>query len=101
MQSYAPGCPEEDMFHYVALTWNVESENQCAAARLLAERLVASSKQWGRAVDERGLCVFHETLRQGSLRACPLPHERGVLLGAAFHRNRTLDDPAPSARFVP
>jgi asparagine synthase (glutamine-hydrolysing) len=89
------------MFRYVALAWNLQSENQCAAARVLADRLQARPKQWGRAGDNNGLCIFHKTLRHGSLRACPLPQESGVLLGAAFHRHRTLDDVSPATRFVP
>jgi len=89
------------MFRYVALTWNVQSESQCAAARVLADRLQARPKQWGQAGDKNGLCVFHKILRHGSLRACALPNENGVLLGAAFHRNPTLDDATPSTRFVP
>lgn len=87
------------MFRYVALAWDVQSESQCAAAALLVERLQTRSKRWGQVGDRNGLCVFHKTLRQGSLRVGPLPEEKGVLLGAAFHRNRTLDDPAPAARF--
>lgn len=86
------------MFRYVALAWNVQSENQCAAARLLSDRL---PKHWGRAGDKNGLCIFHEILRHGSLRASPLPTENGVLLGAAFHRNPSSDDATPAPRFIP
>lgn len=89
------------MFRYVALAWNVQSENQCMAARLLADRLRARPKQWGQVGDQNGLWIFHKTLRHGSLRACPLPRDSGVLLGAAFHRNRALDDATPATRFVP
>jgi asparagine synthase (glutamine-hydrolysing) len=89
------------MFRYVALAWNVQSENQCVAARVLADRLQARPKQWGQAGDKNGLRIFHKTLRHGSLRACSLPLDRGVLLGAAFHRNQTLDDATAATRFVP
>ena len=93
------------MFRYVALAWNVQSEYQCAAARQLAERLHARLKQWGQAGEKNGLCVFHTNLRpnspNGSLRACSLAQESGMLLGAAFHRNRTLDDASPAVRFTP
>jgi asparagine synthase (glutamine-hydrolysing) len=89
------------MFRYVALAWDPRSENQSLAARSLADRLQARSKRWGRFGDEDGLCIFHKTLRHGSLRACPLPRDNGMLLGAAFHRNRTLDDSSPATRFIP
>lgn len=89
------------MFRYVALAWNVQSESQCAAARLLADRLQTRPEQWGQAGDKKSLCVLHKTLRHGSLRACPLPQDSGVLLGAAFHRNQTFDDPTPATRFIP
>lgn len=89
------------MFRYVALAWNVQRENQCAAARLLADRLQTRPKRWGQAGDKNGLCVFHKTSRYGSLRSCPLPADSGVLLGTAFHRHRALDDDSPAARFVP
>jgi asparagine synthase (glutamine-hydrolysing) len=101
MRSRAPGYQENNVFRYVALAWNVQNENQCAAARLLADRLQARPKQWGRACDECGLCIFYETLRHGSLRACALPQQSGVLLGAAFQKDRTLDDASPASRFVP
>jgi asparagine synthase (glutamine-hydrolysing) len=89
------------MFRYVALVWNPQSETQCAAARLLAERLQTRPKQWGQAGDKSGLCVFHKALQHGSQRATPLPQDGGVLLGAAFHRHRTLDDASPARRFIP
>lgn len=89
------------MFRYVALAWNTQSENQCAAARLLADRLQTRPKPWGQAGDKNGLCIFHKTLRHGSLRACSLPQDRGALLGAVFHRHPTLHDDGPAARFIP
>ena len=89
------------MFRYVALAWNVQSENQCAAAHLLADRLQSRPKQWGQAGDKNGLCIFHKNMRHGSLRASSLPRDSGALLGATFHRNRTLDDATPATRFVP
>src|SRR5687768_370495 len=101
MRGHAPGCRENTMFRYVAMAWNVQSESQCAAARLLADRLQTRPEQWGQAGDKTGLCVLHKTLRHGSLRACPLPQDSGVLLGAAFHRNQTPDGPTPATRFIP
>jgi asparagine synthase (glutamine-hydrolysing) len=89
------------MFRYVVLAWNTESENQHAAARLLADRLQTRSKLRGRAGDKNGLCVLHTTLRHGSLRVCPLPTQDGVLLGATFHRRSDLEDASPAARFIP
>jgi asparagine synthase (glutamine-hydrolysing) len=89
------------MFRYVALVWNVQSESQSATAHLLADRLQTRPKHWGQAGDKNGLCILHKTLRHGSLRACSLPPDSGVLLGAAFYRNRTPDDETRSSRFVP
>lgn len=89
------------MFRYVALAWNVNSESQWAAARLLADRLQTRLKQWGQAGDKNGPWVFHTNSRQGSLRACALAQGGGVLLGATFHRDRSLDDPSPAARYTP
>jgi asparagine synthase (glutamine-hydrolysing) len=89
------------MFRYVALSWNVASDNQCAAARLLADRLQSRPKQWGQAGDKNGLCTFHANLRHGSLHASPLSPGNAVLLGAVFQRNLHPDDDSPSARFIP
>lgn len=89
------------MFRYVALAWDVESESQCAAARLLADRLQTRNKPWGRAGEENGLCVFHTNPRHGSLRAHALEPDRGVLLGAAFRRHLDPENTAPADRLIP
>lgn len=88
------------MFRYVALAWDCADARQTNAARLLGERLQSRQKQWSRIGELGGLCVFHSTLRHESLRAHPLPHGNGVLLGSLFHRNPDCTDAAAAARFI-
>ncbi|MFC4309382.1 asparagine synthase-related protein [Steroidobacter flavus] len=89
------------MFRYLALAWNVDATEQCAAARILIDRLSARFKSWGRVEQKKGLWVLHPNFRQGSLEVLPLPDERGVLIGALFERRTDLTDDSAAPRFRP
>lgn len=89
------------MFRYLALAWNVDATEQCAAAQLLIDRLTARAKPWGRVEPGSGLCVLHPNFRQGSLQILPLPDERGVLIGALFERQGDITDESSTPRFCP
>lgn len=89
------------MFRYVALAWDCADADQANAARLLGDRLRSRHKNWGRVGDQAGLCVFHASLRHESLRARPLPHGNGVLLGSLFHRKGDCTDESAAAQFTP
>jgi asparagine synthase (glutamine-hydrolysing) len=89
------------MFRYLALAWNVDATEQCAAARVLIDRLTARAKTWGRVEQEDGLCVLHPNFRQGSLQILALPGERGVLIGALYERRGDLTDDSAAHRFRP
>lgn len=89
------------MFRYLALAWNVDATEQCAAARILIDRCTARTKSWGRVEQETGLCVLHPNLRQGSLQILALPGERGVLIGALYERRGDFTDDSPAPRFHP
>src|SRR5687767_6707521 len=101
MRPNAPGYLELHMFRYIALAWNVDATEQCAAAQLLIDRLTARAKPWGRVDQEKGLCVLHPNFRQGSLQIQPLPDQRGVLIGALFERARDVTDDSAMPRFCP
>lgn len=87
------------MFRYIALIWDVEDADQCAAARFLLDRLQARARAetWGRVEQNSSLRVLHKNFRQGSLDVCVLPEQRGVLPGALFERlnDRSDDSAAP------
>lgn len=87
------------MFRYIALAWDAADPNQCAAAQTLTDRLQTHAKTWGRVQQKIGLCVLHQKFRQRALDVHPLPDERGVLIGALFHRLRDYRDDAAAPRF--
>nr|WP_298724180.1 asparagine synthase C-terminal domain-containing protein [uncultured Steroidobacter sp.] len=89
------------MFRYLALAWNVDAVEQCAAAQTLIDRLTARPKPWGRIEQSKGLCVFHPNFRQGSLEVQALPDQRGVLIGALFERLKDFTDDSAAPRFRP
>ncbi|WP_157995550.1 asparagine synthase-related protein [Peristeroidobacter soli] len=89
------------MFRYLALAWNVDATGQCAAARILIDRLTTRFKSWGRVEQKKGLWVLHPNFRQGSLEVVSLPEERGVLIGALFERRTELTDDTATPRFRP
>ncbi|WP_161965747.1 asparagine synthase C-terminal domain-containing protein [Steroidobacter cummioxidans] len=89
------------MFRYLALAWNVDATQQCAAAQLLIDRLTARPKPWGRIEQSKGLCVLHRNFRQGSLDVQALPDQRGVLIGASFERLNDVTDDSAAPRFRP
>jgi asparagine synthase (glutamine-hydrolysing) len=82
------------MFRYVALVWNVSSEQQSHSAESLEARLRA--RQWKSALSCTGLRVFCADGGVGMLKAQPLANESGVVLGTLFERNRSLDDDSPA-----
>ncbi|HEY7642145.1 MAG TPA: asparagine synthase-related protein [Steroidobacteraceae bacterium] len=85
------------MFRYIALVWNVSSEQQSRAANSLDARLRA--RLWTPVLSVAGLRVFCTGL-SATLQAVPLANDAGVVLGALFERNRDIDDDSPSRRAV-
>src|SRR5688500_15446203 len=93
------------MFRYIALAWDVEDAEQCAAAQLLTDCLqthaTSGARSWSRVEQKNGLSVLHQNFRQRSLDVHPLSEDRGVLIGAIFHRLHDRKDEAAAARFRP
>jgi asparagine synthase (glutamine-hydrolysing) len=83
------------MFRYIALVWNVSSEQQSRTAGSLDGRLRA--RQWSPVCTSAGLRVLCTDL-SATLRALPLPNDAGVVLGTLFERNRDADDDSPARR---
>jgi asparagine synthase (glutamine-hydrolysing) len=83
------------MFRYVALVWNLASEQQSRTAESLAERLCA--RQWTQSFNSAGLRVYCKDLSP-TLRALPLANEAGVVLGTLFERSSAIDDDSPPRR---
>ncbi|HWK50303.1 MAG TPA: asparagine synthase C-terminal domain-containing protein [Steroidobacter sp.] len=89
------------MFRYLALAWNVDATQQCAAAQLLIDRWTSRPKPWGRIEQSKGLCVLYPNFRQGSLDVHALPDQCGVLIGASFQRLNDVTDDSAAPRFRP
>lgn len=83
------------MFRYVALVWNVSSEQQSRTAESLDGRLRA--RQWTLSFGGSGLRVYCRDL-SATLRALPLANDAGIVLGTLFERNRAIDDDSPARR---
>jgi asparagine synthase (glutamine-hydrolysing) len=83
------------MFRYIALVWNVSSEQQSRTAESLDERLRA--RRWTPSLTLAGLRVFCVDA-SATLRALPLANDAGVVLGAIFERRRDLDDDSAARR---
>jgi asparagine synthase (glutamine-hydrolysing) len=83
------------MFRYIALVWNVSSEQQSRTAKSLDERLRA--RRWTPSFAGAGLKVFCVDI-SATLRPLPLANDAGVVLGAIFERHRDIDDDSPARR---
>ena len=81
------------MFRYIALVWNVSSEQQSRTAQSLDERLRA--RRWAPVLCGGGLRVFCTDL-SATLRALPLTQDAGVVVGTLFERSRHIDDDSPA-----
>ncbi|HKS58128.1 MAG TPA: asparagine synthase-related protein [Steroidobacteraceae bacterium] len=83
------------MFRYVALVWNLASEQQARTAESLAERLRA--RQWTQSFSSVGLRVYCKD-SSATLRALPLANEGGIVIGVLFERSSAIDDDSPPRR---
>jgi asparagine synthase (glutamine-hydrolysing) len=83
------------MFRYVALVWNVSSEQQSRMAESLTGQL--RTRHWRQSFNGAGLQVFCRDL-SATLRALPLANDAGIVLGTLFERSRVLDDDSPARR---
>jgi asparagine synthase (glutamine-hydrolysing) len=83
------------MFRYIALVWNVSSEQQSRAAQWLDEQLRA--RRWTASFACAGSKVFCMDASP-TLRPLPLANDAGVVLGAIFERRRDIDDDSPARR---
>src|SRR5262245_18648941 len=83
------------MFRYVALVWNVSSEQQSRTTESLDERLRA--RRWTPSFTGAGLKVFCVDASP-TLRPLPLANDTGVVLGAIFERRHDIDDDSPVRR---
>ena len=84
------------MFRYIALVWNVSSEQQSRTAESLDGRLRA--RVWSSVFAGPGLRVFCADAGSSTPRVQLLAKEAGVILGTLFERNRDIDDDAPARR---
>jgi asparagine synthase (glutamine-hydrolysing) len=85
------------MFRYIALVWNVSSEQQSRTAESLDGRLRA--RRWTPSLTAAGLKVFCVDA-SATLRPLPLANDAGVVLGVIFERRRDIDDDSPARRAV-
>src|SRR5262245_26608805 len=83
------------MFRYVALIWNVSSEQQSRTAQSLDRRL--RERRWTPSLTGAGLKVFCADA-SATLRPLLLANDAGVVLGAIFERRRDIDDDSPARR---
>ncbi|HJY39496.1 MAG TPA: hypothetical protein VJ299_18605, partial [Steroidobacteraceae bacterium] len=83
------------MFRYIALVWNVSSEQQSRAAESLDGRLRA--RRWMSSFTVAGLKVFCVDA-SATLPVLPLANDAGVVLGAIFERSRDIEDDSPARR---
>ncbi|HJY42634.1 MAG TPA: asparagine synthase-related protein [Steroidobacteraceae bacterium] len=83
------------MFRYIALVWNVSSEQQSRAAESLDGRLRA--RRWMPSFTVAGLKVFCVDA-SATLPVLPLANDAGVVLGAIFERSRDIEDDSPARR---
>ena len=83
------------MFRYVALVWNISSEQQSRTAESLDGRLRA--RQWTQSLNSAGLRVFCKDL-SATLGALPLANDAGIVLGALFERSSAIDDDSAARR---